>query len=109
MKAKATTSYPIMAFGGVEFVKYEWRAVPAGFEDAAMAHPNLEVRQPEPEPVEDAHIDDVLPDDFPGKVALESVGIIYVDDVPNDLDSLTTIPGIGKATADKILSAKKEE
>jgi len=51
MKAKANTSYPIMAFGGFEFVKYEWRDVPQGFESAAREHPNLAVQEAEPEPV----------------------------------------------------------
>ena len=45
MKAKVVNypSGPVVACTGVEFVKYEWRDVPAGFEDAAMAHDLLEI------------------------------------------------------------------
>jgi hypothetical protein len=54
MKAR-TKDYPagpIVAFGGCEFVNYEYRDVPAGFEKAAKEHPYLEIEQePQPEPV----------------------------------------------------------
>ena len=52
MKAKSNKSFPIVAFGGREYVPYEWRPVPAGFEEAARANPFLEVQEikPEPEP-----------------------------------------------------------
>jgi len=52
MKAR-TKDYPagpVLAFGGFEFVTYEWRDVPAGFEEAAGQHPYLEIEQVEPEP-----------------------------------------------------------
>jgi hypothetical protein len=41
-----------MACSGVEFVAYEWREVPAGFEDEVENHPYLEVEpvQITPEP-----------------------------------------------------------
>ena len=48
MKAR-TINYPsgsVVAFGGVEYVKYEWRDVPSGFEDEAVQHPFLEVEKP---------------------------------------------------------------
>jgi len=51
MKAR-TKDYPagpVSAFG-FEFVAYEWRNVPAGFEADAERHPYLEI-QPEAEPV----------------------------------------------------------
>jgi hypothetical protein len=35
----------IVAFSGREYVKYEWRVVPAGFELEAARHPYLEVKQ----------------------------------------------------------------
>ena len=43
MRAK-TINYPapVTAFGGFEFVKYEWRDVPVGFEIQAEQHPYLE-------------------------------------------------------------------
>lgn len=47
----------------------------------------------------------LLPDDFPGRDALHEAGIIYLETVPNDGDALVSIPGIGKATAGKILAA----
>jgi hypothetical protein len=46
----------ITAFSGREYVKYEWRVVPAGFEAEAARHPYLEVKpvevesEPQPEP-----------------------------------------------------------
>lgn len=46
-----------------------------------------------------------LPDDFPGLDALAEAGIVYLETVPRDGDALVAIPGIGKATAGKILAA----
>lgn len=40
---------PIVAFSGYEYILNEWRAVPAGFEPAAIAHPLLDVRDAETE------------------------------------------------------------
>ncbi len=37
------------AFGGSEFVWYEWRAVPSGFEHAARGHGYLEVDDVDPD------------------------------------------------------------
>jgi hypothetical protein len=34
----------VIAFSGEEYVRYEWRRVPAGFEEKAEAHPHLDVR-----------------------------------------------------------------
>lgn len=45
-----------------------------------------------------------LPDDFPGIEALAEAGIVYLETVPRDGDALVAIPGIGKATAGKILT-----
>lgn len=43
-KVKADSQFnPVTAFGGYEFVRTEYRPVPAGFEAAAEAHPYLEV------------------------------------------------------------------
>ena len=51
MKAKANyPAGPVTAFSGLEFVKYEWRDVPVGFETQAEQHPYLEIKQVEPEP-----------------------------------------------------------
>jgi len=54
MKAKANDypSGPVVAFGGIEFVKYEWRDVPPGCEAEAERHPYLliEIVQPEATP-----------------------------------------------------------
>jgi hypothetical protein len=45
-----------------------------------------------------------LPADFPGKDALEAAGVIYLETVPRKGAELTAIPGIGAATANKILT-----
>ncbi len=41
----------VRAFGGLEFVKNEWRDVPEGCEAEARRHPFLEIEQVEVEPV----------------------------------------------------------
>lgn len=46
MEAKVKSEYRwniVTAFGGIEFVKSEFRKVPAGFEKEAQAHPCLEI------------------------------------------------------------------
>ena len=50
MKAKVINypSGPVTAFNGIEYVGYEWRDVPSGFEAAAENHPYLEIEQPKP-------------------------------------------------------------
>ena len=50
MKAKVSNypAGPVVAFGGVEYVGYEWRDVPVGFEAQAEQHPYLEVEKPAP-------------------------------------------------------------
>lgn len=52
MRAKTINypSGPVVAFSGVEYVKYEWRDVPPGFESQAESHPYLEVEKPKPMP-----------------------------------------------------------
>ena len=52
MKARTANypSGPVVAFGGVEYVKYEWRDVPPDSEIAAELHPFLEVEKPKPTP-----------------------------------------------------------
>ncbi len=53
MLAKANTPYPVTAFSGLEYVRYEWRDVPKGFEQQAKGNPFLELLEEvtEPEPV----------------------------------------------------------
>lgn len=48
-----------------------------------------------------------LPDDYPGKDALEAAGVVYVESVPKTGNELTAISGIGSATANKILTYQK--
>jgi hypothetical protein len=51
MKARAS-NYPggsVVAFGGLEFVKDEWRIVPVANEAEAERHPYLEVLEEKPE------------------------------------------------------------
>lgn len=53
-----------------------------------------------------------LPEDFPGHAALEAEGITTYAKVRKQLDSITEVPGIGDATAEKIreaMSASPEE
>ena len=64
MKARAS-NYPggsVVAFGGLEFVKDEWRDVPVANEDEAKRHPYLEVLEETPEPE-------------PPKAAMETINI----------------------------------
>ena len=52
LEAKVKDSYnmgPIVAFSGYEYIRNEWRLVPAGFEPAAIVHPMLDVRDAETE------------------------------------------------------------
>ena len=54
LEAKVKDSYnmgPVMAFSGREYVRSEWRAVPAGFEPAAIVHPLLDVREKDGEEI----------------------------------------------------------
>ncbi len=47
MEARVKQDYnagPVTAFSGHEFIKSEWREVPAGFEEAARKHPLLDTR-----------------------------------------------------------------
>ena len=50
MRARVKTNAPnrvCNAFGGIEYVTYEWREVPVGFEQVASTHSYLEVEIPE--------------------------------------------------------------
>jgi hypothetical protein len=55
----------------------------------------LPLAEPDPTP---------LPDDFPGKAALETAGIAYLEDVPRTGKELTAVSGIGTVTANQILT-----
>jgi len=58
-RSKDYPAGPIVAFGGFEFVAYEWRGVPPGFEEAAGQHPFLEIEQEEPAPAMSAKAEPV--------------------------------------------------
>jgi hypothetical protein len=45
-----------------------------------------------------------IPDNFPGRFALKDSGIDYLEEIPRDGDQLMTITGIGKVTANQILT-----
>lgn len=72
----------------------------------------LQLVQPEPEPDEGEEIElrevpqvfTVLPENFPGYDALTEAGVLYLEMVPRLGADLIEIPGIGKATANKILT-----
>lgn len=65
MQAKVKNDYrwkTVVAFGGIEYVKNEWRPVPAGLEHNAQAHPFLDVNDVPAEsapvePVKDAPVE----------------------------------------------------
>ena len=61
-----------------------------------------EIVRKEPEKPEPVYTP--LPASFPGKEALELDGITYIETVPRTGVELTAIPGIGKATANRILT-----
>jgi endonuclease III len=74
-------------------------------------HDELVKPEPQPEEEETVELREVeevvltdLPQDFPGYDALTEAGIIYLETVPRNGDELVEIPGIGKATANKILT-----
>lgn len=45
-----------------------------------------------------------LPEDFPGRDALLAAGIDVLEDVPRSGNGLTAVSGIGKVTANQILT-----
>ncbi len=54
MKAKSNRFGSITAFNGIEYVRYEWRDVPSGFDDEARRNQFLDVQESapvEPEPI----------------------------------------------------------
>lgn len=59
----------------------------------------VELREVEPEPALTP-----LPEEFPGYDALVEEGIVYLETVPLKGEDLIAIPGIGAATANKILT-----
>ena len=67
----------------------------------------LQLIQPDPvdgDEIELKEVKPAIPLDFPGYDAFVEAGIFYLDDVPIKGDELTAIPGIGNATANKILT-----
>ena len=72
-------------------------------EPEPAANDTVELREVEPEP-EPKPEPTPLPEDFPGYDALTEAGIIYYETVPRRGEELVKIPGIGPATANKILT-----
>lgn len=75
-------------------------------QEVAIAPPVVEAVAPS-ELVEDIYPRQALNGDFPGLVDLQAAGIYALGDVPTDVSALTAIPGIGRATAKRILGALK--
>jgi len=63
---------------------------------ARWMHYGIAARLPDPTP-------EGLPGDFPAKAALEAAGVTTVEAVPREAEALVSIPGIGKASARRIL------
>ncbi len=90
LEAKVKDTYrmgPVIAFSGHEFVRSEWRPVPAGFEPAAIVHPLLDVREIEGEEIRVTSQD-------------------YLDQVTADPES--EIPGVTMETAEPEEEPKKK-
>ena len=66
-------------------------------EDDTVELREVEEAEPEPELTP-------IPEEFPGYDALVKEGIIYLETVPLKGEALIAIPGIGVATANKILT-----
>lgn len=87
----------ILAFSGVEYVRYEYRPVPDGFEEQAARHPYLTVRQRSskkvvaemvmPVPIADPDALEVLP--IGGAPDIQSV-THETEPLPSDTDSETS-------------------
>ena len=59
-----------------------------------------------PDPEESAEVTVTpMPEEFPGRDALEAAEVRTIEGVPRHEDELVAIPGIGKGTAAKILKA----
>jgi hypothetical protein len=117
-------AWPITAFGGrADYVKREWRVVPAGFEDEARAHPYLLVEEEAPPVEEKAPVDlSALrrEDPMPANPLFLGLSPNIVDQllaVGGDTaegimqlgeDGLISIKGIGEATARKLLATATE-
>lgn len=113
----------VRALEGREYVKTEWRPVPADREDEAERHPMLEIRtgkakaKPQPQQPTGGEGESVgevqttletagvnRADHFAGLLA--GAGLDTVSKVRGlEKSDLTAIKGIGDATADKILAA----
>ena len=87
------------AFGGHEFVIYEWRDVPSGFEGPARGHSYLEV-------------DDIDPDVQPTEPEGEPVLAVDIEDLPfNDLRKMASAKGVAKRGMKKadLVSALRDD
>jgi len=74
-----------------------------GFVKADPIQAPAEVEEVKPSPLRGK-----LPADFPGHAALEAEGLTTYAKVRKRLSDLTSIPGIGEATAEKITAAMGE-
>lgn len=75
-----------------------------GFSVAIKSKPQAGVRIE----VTDA-FDESIPDGFPGAQALEAAGILMFGQLPETIEGLTAIKGIGPATANAILAELEGE
>ncbi len=61
-------------------------------------------KYPDPDGSEEVTVTPI-PEEFPGRDALEAAEVTTIEGVPRHPDDLVAIPGIGKGTAAKILEA----
>ena len=61
-------------------------------------------KYPDPDGSEEVTVTPI-PEDFPGRDALEAAEVRTIEGIPRDPDDLLAFPGIGKGTAGKILKA----
>lgn len=90
----------------------EWYYRPGTTEPELRPKTAPEGEEAEGEEEAPAELKGRLPEDFPGHAALEAEGLTTYAKVRKQLDSITEVPGIGDATAERIreaMSASPEE
>jgi len=123
MEAKVKSEHRwsnVTAFGGIEFVKSEYRKVPAGCEKEAQAHPFLEIKGKEVAQVEEpviaepaAEVLEVIPlegaEQLPEVSEAEKVGMVPVKKVEKKAAKHEKTPEENAAWAAKMAQARADK